>query len=116
MQQQFLSVSEEQIIYVRLGDRTYKVRLFSFRELMYIDIIWDDEYVVAGQRVMANSWLIPEYKTGNAGNFRFETYKADGDDYVWWEGFNVKFRLCCYSREEIARIEAGEKIDDGEVL
>ena len=107
MQQQYLSVSEEQTVYVRLGGRTYKVRFYPFRELMYMDIILDEEYVVAGQRVIPNQWLIPEYLTGEYGNFRFETYEADGDDYVWWEGFNVKFRLCCYSEAEVEEINAG---------
>ena len=106
MQQQFVSVSEEQTIYVRLGGRTYKVRLYSFRELTYIDVEMGGEYIIAGQRVMANRWIIPEYMAGEDGNFRFETYASDGDDYVWWEGFNKKFRLCCYSQEEIDEMEA----------
>ena len=72
---------------------------------MYADVRIGNQYVVAGKRVMANQWILPLYVTAG-GNFRIETYAADRDDYVWYEGFNTKFRLVVYSGEEMA--EMGE--------
>ena len=43
--------------------------------------------------------------TGEGGNFRFETYDADKDEYVHHSGFDTKFRLCSYSAEEIDEME-----------
>ena len=60
---------------------------------MYVDISQNTYSIVSGKRVMANQWLLPNYVAEGIGNLRFETYKADGDDYVWYEGFNTKFRL-----------------------
>ena len=49
------------------------------------------------------------------GNIRFETYQSDGNDYVWWEGFNTKFRLTAYTEDEIKEMEtASTMAESGE--
>ena len=53
---------------------------------------------------MANEWLLPNYVAEGIGNIRFETYAADKDDYVWFEGFNSKFRLVSYNADEIGAL------------
>ena len=108
MTQRFIENAEEQEVSFNLNGETFLFRFYAFRDLMYMDLRHNDEYVAAGKRVMANQWLLPSYVAEGVGNFRFETYKADGDDYVWWEGFNVKFRLVSYTADEIAELESEE--------
>ena len=66
-----------------------------------VSVLRDGEYIVAGKRVMSNQWLIPHYIKRIGGNFRFEAYESDSDDYVWYTGFNTKFRLTVYNASEI---------------
>lgn len=101
MTQQMISVEEDQDVYVRLGTTSYLLHLYAFRGLMYYDLVVADETVISGQRVMSWLWLVPKYRAEGEGNFRFEVYKADGNDYVWWEDFNTKFRLCVYGADEM---------------
>lgn len=96
---------EEVSVSVMAGNRDYYVRFYTFRDLTYCDISYGDNIVVAGKRVMANQWLLPLYMTGEGGNFRFETYEADKDEYVHHSGFDSKFRFCSYSAEEIDEME-----------
>ena len=79
---------------------------------MYADISQDTTQIANGKRMIPNKWLLPNYVAEGAGNIRFETYKSDGEDYVWWEGFNVKFRLCSYTAEEIAELEAEAEAEE----
>lgn len=108
MTQRYLSINEDQSLSITLGSTMFFFHFYPFRKLMYMDIKQDNEYLVAGKRVMANQWLIPIYMGEDVGNVRFETYTADGDDYVWWEDFNKKFRLMLYSSNEIKEMEAVE--------
>ena len=106
MTERYLNVIEDQTYNLTMGDAGFLFHFYAFRGLMYFDVKQDDEYLLAGKRVMANRWLLPTYMTGDNGNLRFETYKSDGEDYVWWEGFNEKFRLVSYTEEEIAEMDA----------
>ena len=106
MNQITLKKEETQEVRIPIGSSVYNIRLFPFRKLMYIDIVRDGEYIVAGKRVMANQWLIPAYIKRIGGNFRFETYDSDCDDYVWYSGFNTKFRLVVYGESEIESAES----------
>ena len=105
MDQIFLNNTEDQTSSITIDGETFAFHFYPFRDLMYVDIYQSDELIVAGKRVMANRWLIPEYFVSEMGNLRFETYRADGKDYVWWDGFNVKFRLMAYSASEIETLE-----------
>lgn len=105
MEDQYLIATEEQSVYVSIGERIYEVRIYPFRELMYCDITEGTEYVLAGRRIICNEWLLPDYVAGGDGNFRFETYDPDIEDYPWWEGFGAKFVLRAYSADEIAQME-----------
>lgn len=99
-----LAIREDQTIFVSIGGGMFEIRFYAFHKLMYADIIQDGEYIVAGQRVITNSWLLPEYLSDINGNFRFECNEVDGDDYVWYEDYNTKFRFCCYTPSEIAEM------------
>lgn len=102
-----LNKKEEQTFRLSLGSSVYRIRLYAFRGLMYIDISRNNGVVVMGKRIMSNQWLLPHYVVRSGGNFRFETYQADNDEYVWYTGFNTKFRLTSYRTEEIAAMEGG---------
>lgn len=86
---------------ISLGNGTYTLRLYAFRELIYADVLENDKYVVSGKRVMLGEWIIPPYLVQGRGNIRFEAYAADSDDYVWYTGYNTKFRLVGYTAKEI---------------
>lgn len=103
-----LKKKEEQSMRISLGGSVYKTRIYAFRGLMYIDISRNNGYIVTGKRIMANQWLLPHYVVDSGGNFRFETYQADADDYVWYDGFNTKFRLTSYRTDELAAMEGGD--------
>lgn len=106
MIQQFLQNIEEQNISFGVNGRSFSFRFFAFRELMYVDIERNGVKILNAKRVMANQWLLPNYIAKGIGNLRFETYKADGDDYVWYDGFNTKFRLMTYTDAEIQELES----------
>ena len=105
MYQQYIEVTEEQTAYLAVSTISLSIRFYSFRGLMYMDLSYGDDYIFAGKRVIQNSWLLPSYMNEEYGNVRFESYKADGDDYVWWDGFNEKFRLMVYTPEEVKAME-----------
>lgn len=106
MTERHIANVEDQTTYLSINGKSFSFRFYAFRGLMYVDITRNDENLVTGKRVMANRWLLPEYIATGIGNIRFETYKADGDDYVWYEGFNTKFRLVSYRENEIEEMEA----------
>lgn len=99
---------EDQETTLAVNGNSFHFRFFAFRSLMYMDITRQGRDVCRAKRIMANQWLLPNYVAEGIGNIRFETYKSDGDDYVWYDGFNTKFRLTSYTDEEIKQIEAGE--------
>ena len=107
--QRYLTITEEQTATFTIGSKTFSFHFYPFRGLMYADISEGESQIANGKRVMPNAWLLPNYVAEGVGNIRFETYKSDGDDYVWWEGFNVKFRLCSYTAEELEELEASEE-------
>lgn len=106
MTERHIANVEDQTTYLSINGKSFSFRFYAFRGLMYVDITRNDENLVIGKRVIANRWLLPEYIATGIGNIRFETYKADGDDYVWYEGFNTKFRLVSYREKEIEEMEA----------
>ena len=106
MTQRFLEVVEDQTTTLSINGKSFSFHFFAFRNLMYVDISRNGENIVISKRIMPNKWLIPEYMATGIGNIRFETYKADSDDYVWWEGFNTKFRLVSYRDDEIEELES----------
>ena len=110
MQQIELVKEEEQETGLTIGSVQYNIRLFAFRNMMYIDISENNQDIVLGKRVMPNVWIVPDYATQGEGNMRFECYKADGNDYVWWEQFNSKFRLTTYTQAEIDEMEPKEEV------
>lgn len=112
MTQRYLDKVEDQTAYYMLGRQSFSFRFYPFRGLMYMDIARGDVDIVNGKRVLPNRWLLPEYVAMEVGNLRFETYVADGDDYVWWEDFNTKFRLMDYTADEFAEVRALEKEED----
>jgi hypothetical protein len=109
MVQQELLIQAEQNGYIGCNGTQIMFRLFAFRGIMYMDITIADEAIVLAKRVIPNQWLLPHFVAQGLGNIRFETYKSDGEEYVWWEGFNTKYRLTAYTEEEIAEIESAEK-------
>lgn len=102
----YIPKGDDVTVWVTLERQTFKLRIYLFRGLTYADISTDAGYVVVGLRVIQNQWLIPSYMSGG-GNFRFESYKSDEDDYVEPSGFNTKFRLMSYTSEEITKLENG---------
>lgn len=106
MTERYIATTEDQTTVLSINGKSFTFRFFAFRGLMYVDISRNDVKIVTGKRIMANRWLIPEYIATGIGNIRFETYKADGDDYVWYEEFNTKFRLVSYKASEIEEMEA----------
>ena len=108
MYQQYIEVADEQTVYLALSLVALQVRLYAFRGIMYMDLSSGDDYIFAGKRVIQNTWLLPSFMTEQYGNIRFESYKADGDDYVWWDGFNEKFRLMVYTPDEVKAMEKQE--------
>lgn len=105
MTQRYIENVEDQTVNLSINGTSFVFHFFAFRSLMYVDISQNSNSIVNGKRVMANQWLLPNYVAEGIGNLRFETYKADGDDYVWYEGFNAKFRLVSYTDEEIKKME-----------
>ena len=105
MTERFLSKIDDQEISYSLGDVSLTFHFYSFRGLMYLDLMEQNNYIFAGKRVMSNQWILPNYIAEGVGNFRFETYAADAEDYVWYDGFNDKFRLVSYSDEEIKEMQ-----------
>ena len=101
MTQLNLKIEESQTIRLSIGGIPYEIRLYQFRGLMYIDVKKRKEYVFAGKRVMSNQWLLPKYVTAGDGNIRFETFYSDAESYVWYEGFNTKFRLIAYGKDDL---------------
>ena len=107
--QRFIQEIEEQEISLAINGRTFHFRFFPFRSLMYVDISRRGEAIYNAKRIISNKWLLPNYVAEGIGNIRFETYASDGDDYVWWDGFNTKFRLVSYTDDEIKAMEEEEK-------
>ena len=105
MDQQYLGVVEEQNLTTVIGGRLYRFRFYPFRNQMYMDLHSGEDYIFAGKRIMTNRWILPDYLAAENGNLRFETYAPDANEYVWWEGFNKKFRLVAYSYKEIKDME-----------
>ena len=105
MTQRYIANTEDQTISLSINGRSFMFRFFAFRGLMYVDISQRDSYIVTGKRVLTNRWLLPEYIANEIGNIRFETYKADEDEYVWYEGFNTKFRLVSYKATELEEMD-----------
>lgn len=110
MTQRYIDEVEDQTVNLSINGTSFLFHFFAFRNLMYVDISQRDNAIAMGKRVMTNQWLLPNYVAEGIGNIRFETYKADGDDYVWYDGFNTKFRLVSYTDAEIAEME--EKAED----
>ena len=110
--QRFIQTIADQTTTLAINGRSFNFHLFAFRGLMYIDISRRGEAIVTGKRVMANQWILPNYVAEGMGNIRFETYASDGDDYVWYEGFNTKFRLVSYTDAQIKEMEAEEASAD----
>ena len=106
MTERSLNIEEEQEVSISMRGGSFRIRFYPFRNLMYMDLTSRDEPIFSGKRVMANQWILPSYIAEETGNMRFETYASDSDDYVWWEGFNTKFRLVSYTPEEIAEMES----------
>jgi hypothetical protein len=109
MTDRYLNTEEEQETTISMGGRSFRIRFYPFRNLMYMDLSDGEESVFNGKRVMANQWILPNYIAEDVGNMRFETYASDSEDYVWWAGFNTKFRLVSYTPDEIAEIEAAKE-------
>lgn len=109
MGQRNLVVTSEQTARISLGGQSIALHFFPFRELMYVDISIGSQSIVYGKRVLPNQWLLPNYVAEGRGNMRFETYASDGQDYVWWEGFNKKFRFCAYNVKELAELESKQE-------
>lgn len=109
MEQRDIGIQEEQTLGISVNGASYTFRFYPFRNLMYMDLTQNEIDIIRGKRVIPNKWLIPNYVAEGSGNVRFETYDADGDDYVWWEGFNTKFRLMVYTDDEIKVLEEEEK-------
>lgn len=105
MEDKYLTATEEQTAYISLGDRVFELRIYPFRSLMYCDITDGDGYVCAGKRIICNEWLLPDYEAKGVGNFRFETYIPDVEDYPWWEDFGKKFALRVYTADELDESE-----------
>lgn len=114
MTQRYIEKVEDQTTSLSINGKSFVFHFFAFRGLMYVDISRQGTYIVRAKRIMPNRWLIPEYVSNGIGNIRFETYKADEEDYVWYEEFNTKFRLVSYREKEIEELEAGNKITDSE--
>ena len=108
MTQRYIANTEDQTTVLSINGKSFSFRFFAFRGLMYVDISRNGTNIVMAKRVMANRWLIPEYAAVGIGNIRFETYKSDADDYVWYDGFNTKFRLMSYMANEIEEMESEE--------
>ena len=106
MTERYIATTEDQTTVLSINGKSFTFRFFAFRGLMYVDISRNDVKIVTSKRIMANRWLIPEYIATGIGNIRFETYKVDRDDYVWYEDFNTKFRLVSYKASEIEEMEA----------
>lgn len=109
MTQRYLSNSEEQEQTLAINGRSFHFRFFAFRNLMYVDISRNKQSIANAKRIISNQWLLPNYVAEGIGNIRFETYKADGDDYVWYDGFNTKFRLVTYTDAEIKKMDENEE-------
>lgn len=105
MTQRYIEQVEDQTVSLSINGTSFVFHFFAFRNLMYADISRMDTTVANGKRVMANQWLLPNYVAEGIGNIRFETYESDGDDYVWYDGFNTKFRLFSYTDDEIKAME-----------
>ena len=116
MTQQYLSNEESQTLSVSIGNLSLFGRLYAFRDLMYMDLRRNETYIFAGKRMLPNQWILPMYIAEGNGNLRFETYVADKDEYVWYDGFNDKFRLMIYTEEEVKTIDAGGKVEEGLVV
>ena len=105
MTQRYIEKVEDQTTSLSINGKSFVFHFFAFRGLMYMDISRQGNYIVRAKRIMPNRWLIPEYVSNGIGNIRFETYKADEEDYVWYEEFNTKFRLVSYREKEIEELE-----------
>lgn len=105
MTQKYLNVTEEQTANFMIGGRGFLLRLYPFRKLMYMDLTEGDNVIFSGKRVIQNRWILPAHIAQGVGNLRFETYPSDKNDYVWWDGFNTKFRLMVYTFDELPKDE-----------
>lgn len=100
-----LSKVDDQSTWIRVGGETYSLRLYEFRGMMYYDVKKNDEYIIAGNRVLPWSWMLPYEFIAQAGNFRFESGRNDRKEYPWYERFNDMFWLVYYTNDEIASLE-----------
>ena len=104
--EQYLVKKARQTVWITIKSTTFEISLFPINSVMYISVRTSpNDVIVASRRIVANEWLLPSYKVISSGNFRFEVYSADADEYVWYDGFNDKFRFCWYTNEEIAEME-----------
>ena len=100
-----LANTTEQTLWIRIGDTSFTIRLYEFRSVTYADVKDGTDYLICGVRVLPNKWILPGIVGTDAGNFRFESYSADRDEYPVHDGFNEKFVLSYYTADEIAEME-----------
>ena len=79
----------------------YKVdfRLHTFRELLYADVMVDEEKVANSVRCVNRGWLLPERYNNTLGNFMFDT--LDGVSYPNTDDLGTSCFLLYYSPDEI---------------
>lgn len=95
-----------QSLTVQLAGRRYVLAFKDAGGVMAVDVTRDDEIVVRGQRVVANTPLLPyRYLEDNSGNFMFVS-TTDGM-LPRWEDFGVETQLLYTSGPELEAIRNG---------
>lgn len=94
--------SYENYSFEYIADRKlYKIRLCTFRDILYADVYMNNELLCAGVRCICNQWLITRGDMVLSGNFRFE---SSSQDYPTYDSLSKTCFLKYYSAEEIARL------------
>ena len=101
----YVPQSDDVTVHFTIGTSGYMLHLYYWRGLTYGDVYMGNTAIYTGTRIMTNRWILPKYRVGNGGNFRFEAYAPDAKDYVEYKGFNTKFRLVAYTATEFAALE-----------
>lgn len=102
-----LAAIANQAVAIRLDNQLYSLAVHATGGVMSVDITRDGETVVAGQRAVAGSPLIP-YTYLEAGNFVFVT---EGEEYADWRKFGASHFLLYANADELAAIRAAYAID-----
>lgn len=98
-----LAALPNQELFIQLDERAYQLTLHAAgSDTVGITIVRDGETLISGERIVANTPLLP-YRYQESGNFVFST---DGEALPDWQQFGITQFLTYVSADELIALRA----------